>query len=77
MNEDANLETTIDKRIQCIVVLLEKYVGEVTVHKVAAMPEPNKLEVGYGLEELLYTPAYYLQVLLKVSRIWITAFVMC
>lgn len=55
MNDDANLETTIDKRLQCIVDLLEKYVGEVTVHKVAAMPEPDKLEVGYGLEELLST----------------------
>ncbi len=55
MNDDANLETTIDKRLQCIVDLLKKYVDEVTVHKVAAMPEPGNLEVGYGLEELLST----------------------
>lgn len=54
-NDDANLETTIDKRLECIVDLLKKYVREVTVHKVAAMPEPGDFEVGYGLEELLST----------------------
>ncbi|MCY6356009.1 TRAFAC clade GTPase domain-containing protein [Clostridium sp. ZS2-4] len=54
-NDDANLETTIDKRLECIVDLLKKYVSEVTVHKVAAMPEPGDFEVGYGLEELLST----------------------
>lgn len=54
-NDGANLETTIDKRLQCIVDLLKKYVNEVTVHRVAAMPEPGDLEVGYGLEELLST----------------------
>ncbi|MFT4104757.1 MAG: hypothetical protein QM657_03270 [Lacrimispora sp.] len=54
-NDDANLETTIDKRLDCIVDLLKKYVSEVTLHKVAAMPEPGDFEVGYGLEELLST----------------------
>lgn len=54
-NDDANLETTIDKRLQCIVDLLKKYVDEVTVHRVAAMPEPGDIEVGYGLEKLLST----------------------
>lgn len=54
-NDDANLEATIDKRLQCIVDLLKKYVSEVTVHKVAAMPELGDFEVGYGLEELLST----------------------
>lgn len=52
-NDGANLETTIDKQLQDIVDLLKKYVNEVTVHRVAAMPEPGDLEVGYGLEELL------------------------
>lgn len=54
-NDDAKLEATIDKRLQCIVDLLKKYVSGVTVHKVAAMPEPGDFEVGYGLEELLST----------------------
>ena len=27
--------------------------SEVTIHKVAAMPESDDFEVGYGLEELL------------------------
>lgn len=54
-SDDANLETMINKRLQCIVALLKKYVSEVTVHKVAAMPEQNDIEVGYGLEELLST----------------------
>ena len=54
-NADTNLETTIDERLQCIIDLLKKYVDEVTVHRVAAMPEPGDLEVGYGLEELLST----------------------
>lgn len=53
--DDTNLENTIDKRLQCIVDLVKKYVKEVTVHKVAAMPETDDLEVGYGLEELLST----------------------
>ncbi|HAB62502.1 MAG TPA: hypothetical protein DCE48_17700 [Lachnospiraceae bacterium] len=54
-NDDANMEITIDKRLQSIVDLLKKYVSEVTVHKVAAMPEQGDFEVGYGLEELLST----------------------
>jgi len=52
-NDGANLEATIDNQLQCIVDLLKKYVSEVTVHKVAAMPELGDFEVGYGLEELL------------------------
>lgn len=54
-DDDAYLEAAIDKRLQCIVDLLKKYVSEVTVHKVAAMPELGGFDVGYGLEELLST----------------------
>ncbi|MCT4662287.1 MAG: hypothetical protein N4A40_10535 [Tissierellales bacterium] len=52
-NDEINLEKMIDKQIGRIVDLLGNYVSEITVHKVAAMPETGDFEVGYGLEKLI------------------------
>lgn len=54
-NDDINLEDIIDKRIQCIVDLSKKYIPEVSIHKIAAMPKYGDFEVGFGLDELLST----------------------
>jgi hypothetical protein len=54
-NDDINLEDTIDKRIQCIVDLSKKYISEVSIHKIAAMPQNNHFEIGFGMDKLLNT----------------------
>lgn len=52
---DDNLKAVVDASVRSLVSLVSKYIPDVTVHHIAAMPQNEGFDVGYGLEELLET----------------------
>ena len=59
---DANTKQYIEKNLQELRLLISRYINNVSLHKVAAMPNEGSLEVGFGLDSLLssweYVPSY-------------------
>lgn len=60
--DDLKTSQFIKKNIQELRSLIENYIGSITLHKVAAMPQSPSFDVGFGLENLLlaweYNPPY-------------------
>jgi hypothetical protein len=52
---DANLKAAVEKSVQSLVSLVSKYISDVTVHNIAAMPQNKGLAIGYGIDGLLKT----------------------
>jgi len=50
--DDEELKSNIDKKIQTLVDVVKKYVSTVSVHKVAAMPQKEGFDVGFGIDKL-------------------------
>ena len=50
---DEDLLAIVDNSVQCLVSLVSKYIPGVTVHNIAAMPQKEGYDVGYGLDQLL------------------------
>ena len=50
-----NLKAVVDTSVQSLVTLVSKYISDVTVHHIAAMPQNEGFDVGYGLDVLLET----------------------
>lgn len=61
-SNDSNTNKFIENNVQEISSLIQKYISDITIHKVAAMPEDNALDVGFGIDALLtawkYDPQY-------------------
>lgn len=60
--DDSRTEQYLQKNIHELECLIFRYINNVTIHRVAAMPDGGDLTVGFGLEELLtawdYIPSY-------------------
>lgn len=61
-SDDPNINRFIEERIKELQSLIARYIKNVTVHEVAAMPHNSSFAVGFGLESLLsawdYEPRY-------------------
>jgi|GEM_PF-1338465 len=59
---DSNTEQYLQKNIHELKLLISKYINNVSLHKVAAMPNAGAFDVGFGLDGLLsvweYVPSY-------------------
>ncbi len=54
-SDDDNLKVVVERSVQSLVSLVSKYISDVTVHNIAAMPQNKGFNIGYGLEGLLKT----------------------
>ncbi len=54
-SHDDCLKSVVNSSVQSLVTLVGQYISNVTVHHIAAMPQNEGFNVGYGLEELLET----------------------